>query len=255
MVNKTTNKPVAVQIPNYTDEDHDTWSKLVARQTELIEGRACSLFLAGYPKLALDSMRLPDPTVVSRHLDTMTGWTLSDASNAYLGPTEWFEELIERRFPVTNYIRRPHELDFTPLPDLFHEYFGHLGFFTDQGFADTAQMFGQLYFAAQTDVQRLAVARLWWFSTEFGLIKEGGEMRIYGAGLLSSPGELLHALDTATPKHPFDIRRVAETASAPYGFHEAYFVLDGYEHLRQIVLDYAKLEGLAEPHIPEHTAH
>jgi phenylalanine-4-hydroxylase len=236
----------------YSDEDHETWSKLVARQNDLVQGRACKLFLEGYPRLQLDPARLPDPQVVSQRLRELTGWTLGDAQNEYLGPTEWFEHLNERRFPVTNYIRRPHELEFTPLPDLFHEYYGHLGFFTDQYFADTSQMFGHLYLSARTEEQQLGVARLWWFSTEFGLIHEDGELKIYGAGLLSSSGELVHALKPETPKHAFDIKRVAATASAPYGYHEAYFVIDGYDHLRQIVLDYAKQEGLPAPRPPAH---
>ena len=131
--------------PVYTAEDHNTWAALCKRQTALVADCACRLFHEGYPKLQLDPLRLPDPNFYSEHLRKLTGWTLGDAQNEYLGPTEWFEHLRKCRFPVTNYIRRPHELEFTPLPDLFHEYFGHLAFFTDQYFADTAQMFGQLY--------------------------------------------------------------------------------------------------------------
>jgi phenylalanine-4-hydroxylase len=236
--------------PTFTEEDHQTWATLHERQWELVKGRACRVFLEGFPKLQLDPHRLPDPQMMSKKLQKMTGWTLGDAQDAYLGPTEWFEHLHEHRFPVTNYIRRPNEIDFTPLPDLFHEYFGHLGFFTDQYFSDTAQMFGQLYLASNDERQHLEIARLWWFTTEFGLIREDGEIRIFGAGLLSSPGELLHALKPETPKVDFAIRRVAETASAPYGYHEQYFVVDGMEHIRQILADYAKMEGLQPPVAP-----
>jgi phenylalanine-4-hydroxylase len=235
------------QTPTFTEQDHETWSKLHERQMELVKDRACSWFLEGYPKLQLDPHRLPDPQVVSKRVEGMTGWMLGDAQDAYLGPTEWFEHVKECRFPVTNYIRKPHEIDFTPLPDLFHEYFGHLGFFTNQRFADDAQLFGQLYLSAKTEKQQLAIARLWWFTTEFGLIRENGETRIFGAGLLSSPGELIHALEPSTPRYDFDIAQVTQTASAPYGYHEAYWVLDGYDHVRHIVFDYAKLEGLPEP--------
>jgi phenylalanine-4-hydroxylase len=236
-----------VSTPTYSEEDHAVWAALFERQSQLIQGRACRQFLDGMTRMQYDPKRLPDPVKVSELLRHYTGWTLSDAANAYLGPTEWFEEIIERRFPVTNYIRKMHELDYTPLPDLFHEYFGHLAFFTDQEFADIAQSFGTLYMAAKTETQQLAIARLWWFSIEFGLIKEEGELRIFGAGLLSSPGELLHALAEDTPRYPFDIRKVAETASAPYGYHDAYFVIDSLDHLRQIVRDYAQMEGLTLP--------
>jgi phenylalanine-4-hydroxylase len=231
----------------FAEEDHQTWSKLHERQSKLVADTACKVFLEGFPKLQLDPHRLPDPEVVSARLYDMTGWTLGNAQNEYLGPTEWFEHIRECRFPVTNYIRRPHELDFTPLPDLFHEYYGHLGFFTNQRFADDAQLFGQLYMSAVNERQQLEIARLWWFTTEFGLIREDGKVKVYGAGLLSSPGELMHALKPETPRYDFDIRKVAETASAPYGYHEAYWVIDGWDHLRQIIFDYAKMEGLPTP--------
>lgn len=231
----------------YTAEDHRTWAALYARQIDLVADCACSLFLKGFEKLGLDPKRLPDRDETSARIQRMTGWTLGDAQNAYLGPTEWFEHLAERRFPVTDYIRRPEELDFTPLPDLFHEYFGHLAFFTDQYFADTAQRFGKLYLSAVNERQQLAIARLWWYTTEFGLLCENGVLKIYGAGLLSSPGELAHALKPGTPQYPFDIQRVAETPGAAYSMHEAYFILDDEDHPRRIIKAFAQMEGLPEP--------
>ena len=233
--------------PAFTQEDHDTWSKLYERQSQIIATTACQLYLEGLPKLQLDPHRLPDPTAVSKRLQAMTGWRLGNAQNEYLGATQWFEHLRECRFPVTNYIRRPDELDFTPLPDLFHEYFGHLAFFTDQRFANDVQLFGQLYLSARNERQQLEISRLWWFTTEFGLVRENGAFKVYGAGLLSSPGELKHALEPETPRHEFDIRKVAETPSAPYGYHDAYWVIDGFDHLRQIIQDYAAMEGLPDP--------
>ncbi len=237
--------------PHFADEDHQTWATLYARQLPLVQENACQLYLNGLPRLALDPLRLPDPDVYSTRLKAMTGWTLGDAQGAYLGATEWFEHLAEARFPATNYIRRPHEIEFTPMPDLFHEYFGHLAYFTDPDFADTAQMFGPLYLSANKR-QQSEIARMWWFTTEFGLIREKGAVKIFGAGLMSSPGELQHALDPATPRFDFDIRRVAETASAPYGYHEAYFIIDDVAHIRRILVDYARMEGLPTPDVPNH---
>jgi phenylalanine-4-hydroxylase len=236
-----------VTTPTFSEEDHDTWSKLHERQSQIVATTACQLFIKGFPKLQLDSHRLPDPAIVSERLYGMTGWTLGDAHDKYLDATGWFEHLYNCRFPVTNYIRRPHELDFTPLPDLFHEYFGHLGFFTDQRFADDAQMFGQLYLSAENDRQRTEIAHLWWFTAEFGLIRENGKVKVYGAGLLSSPGELMHALDPDTPRYDFDIRKAAEMPSSAYGYHDAYWIMDGYDHMRQIILGYAEMEGLPAP--------
>lgn len=233
-------------MPNYTAQDHEVWAALYARQMARMPQYACELFLAGLPKLELDSQRLPDPTVVSERLQQLSGWTLGDAENDYLGPSEWFEHITERRFPVTNYIRQPHELEFTPLPDLFHEYFGHLALFTDRRFGDIAQAFGPLYLAAN-ERQQLEIARLWWFTTEFGLIREHGELKAFGAGLLSSIGELNKAFAPATPHVPFDIRRAAETPSAVYEMHQTYFVLESVEHIYDIICEYAHTEGLPQP--------
>jgi len=245
--------PAAVKYSSYTDEDHETWSKLYTRQLGLIGEVVCQEYLDGFPKLGLDPRRLPDPVSVGARIQAFTGWRLGDAQNAYLSAAEWFEHLAECRFPVTDYIRRPHELDFTPNPDLFHEYFGHLAFFTHQSFADMAQMFGQLYLSAQNERQQLAIARLWWYTTEFGLIREGSALKIYGAGLISSPGELLHALKPETPHVPFDIRRVAETPGAAHSMHTLYFILEDSDHPRRIIQDYARMEGLPVPEAPTRT--
>ena len=234
-------------MPTYTEEDHQTWAMLYARQWEHVAPYACETWRQGMPALGLDPQRLPDPHMYSARLSRATGWTLSDAANAYLGPTEWFEALAQRRFPVTNYIRRLHELEFTPLPDLFHEYFGHLAFFTDPFFAETARLFGELYLSSSDERQHLEISRLWWFSTEFGLIREGTALKIYGAGLYSSPGEMLHAFEPTIPQYNFDIRQVAETPSAVYSYHPAYFVLDDPHHIRRIVYDYAAMENLPRP--------
>lgn len=230
-------------MPAYSDEDHRVWAALYARQMPLMDEYASRLFLEGFPRLALDPVRLPDPAVVSARLSELSGWTLGDAQNDYLGPTEWFEHIAARRFPVTNYIRKMDELDFTPLPDLFHEYFGHLGFFAHRRFGDIAQAFGPLYLAAD-ERQRLEIARLWWYTTEFGLIREGGRLKALGAGLLSSPGELRKAFAPDTPRVSFDIRRAAEQPSAVYEMHSVYFVLEGLEHIDAIIREYARMEGL-----------
>jgi phenylalanine-4-hydroxylase len=234
--------------PTYSSQEHNTWAQLYARQKALVTGATCQLFNVGFPKLGLDPLRLPDKATLSARIYQHTQWTLTDAQNGYLGPTEWFEHLAERRFPVTDYIREPHELEFTPNPDLFHEYFGHLAFFTDQAFADSAQAFGKLYLSAKTERQQLDIARLWWFSTEFGFIKEEGALKVYGAGLISSPGEFLLAMKPELPKLPFEIAKVVATAGAAYTMHTQYFVLEDYAHLNRLLSEYASSEGLPHPY-------
>jgi phenylalanine-4-hydroxylase len=233
-------------MPAYSEEDHQVWAALCAIQLPLMERHACRLFLDGWPRLELNPRRLPDPAVVSERLRGLSGWTLGDAQNAYLGPTEWFEHIAERRFPVTNYIRKMDQLAFTPLPDLFHEYFGHLPLFADRRFGAIAQAFGPLYMAGD-ERQRLEIARLWWFTTEFALIREGGELRAFGAGLLSSPGELARAFAPETTRLPFELRRAVEMPSAVYEMHGLYFILDSLEHVYDLIVRYAHEEGLPRP--------
>jgi phenylalanine-4-hydroxylase len=233
-------------LPNYTEQDHQVWAALYAMQWPNMAEHASQIFLDGFPRLQLDPQRLPDPAEVSERLERLTGWTLGDAQNEYLNPDEWFEHITARRFPVTNYIRGPHELEFTPMPDLFHEYFGHLGFFADRRFADIAQLFGPLY-AHADERQKLEISRLWWFTTEFGLIREGGRLKALGAGLISSPGELKKAFAADTPRVPFDIRRAAETPSAVYQMHTVYFIVESLDHVQEIIRDYARMEGLPAP--------
>jgi phenylalanine-4-hydroxylase len=240
MTAKTIDSPT---LPDYTEQDHAVWATLYARQMPALERRACRLFHDGFPRLGLDPLRLPDPAAVSEQLHDLTGWTLGDAQNAYLGRTEWFEHIYERRFPVTNYIRGPHEIAFTPMPDLFHEYIGHLAFFTDRAFADMAQSFGPLYMAAD-ERQQVEISRLWWFTTEFGLLYEGGELRALGAGLLSSIAEMERAFAPHTRRLPFDVRAAATMPSAVHEMHETYFILEGVGQIAAILDEYAAQEGL-----------
>lgn len=228
----------------YSEEDHDTWSKLYARQLKCVEGLTCKLFDDGLRKLNYDPKRLPDADAVSDRIHQFTGWRLTSAQNEYLGATEWFVHINACRFPVTDYIRRPHELDFTPLPDLFHEYFGHLAFYTDQRFADISQQFGELYLEATNPRQQLEIQKLWWFTIEFAFVREDGEEKILGAGLLSSPGELKHAYESGAPHHPFTIDGAIRARKADANYHDEYFVLDSVEQMQDILTEYALREGL-----------
>jgi len=233
-------------MPSYTEQDHETWATLYREQMKRVPDYACELFLRGLPRLQFDPDRLPDPQAISARLHRETGWSLSDAQNEYLNAVEWFEHLCERRFPVTNYIRKPEELEFTPLPDVFHDYFGHLAYFTDPYFADLAQAFAPLFFAGDAR-QQLEISRLWWYTTEFGLIREGGKLKAFGAGLISSIAEMQKAFAPDTLRVPFDIRQAAGLDSAKYHMHSLYFVFDDVQQIYDIIRDYARMEGLPEP--------
>ncbi len=229
---------------HYPAEDHDTWHKLCLNQLELVREVAHPDFHAGFPKLGLDFTRIPDPNLISARLQELTGWTLVDAENKFLDAEKWFHHLASRRFPVTNYIRRPHELAFSELPDLFHEYFGHLSLFARPTIADLSQYFGTIALKAKTDKQILDVARIWWFIFEVGFVRHGDGLKVIGGALLSSPGELKHAIRPEIPKYPFTIEHVTQTPGMYYTYHDFYFYLESLEQIHDILDEYVRREGL-----------
>lgn len=235
---------ISVPIIDYPAEDHDTWRRLCDRQLDLVRSVACQDFHNGFPKLGLDFTRIPDPSVVSARLEGLTGWTLVSAQNKFLDAKEWFDHLVNKRFPVTDYIRRPHEFDFCELPDLFHEYFGHLSLFTHQYFADISEHFGRIAIQAQTEKQLLDVARIWWFIFEVGFIKEGDDLKVIGGALLSSPGELQHSCRPEVRKYPFTIDHVTATPGMYYTYHDFYFYLESVDQIHDILDEYARRESM-----------
>src|SRR5262249_23098003 len=156
-------------------EDHATWSRLFARQKKLVSKVACKEYFKGVKKLSLNPSRVPDRGATSARIKKMTGWTLSDAESKSLSIKKWFEEMDNRSFPVTSYIRKPENFDYTRMPDLFHEYFGHLPFFTSKKFDAMAHEFGKVCKNAN-ERQLLQISRIWSLGVEFGLIKENGKI-------------------------------------------------------------------------------
>ena len=219
-------------VTEYSDEDHQTWHKLCTRQHDLVADVASAEFFPGIARIELDYGRVPDMATMSQRMQHLCGWTLTSAENEYLADDVWFDHLRHRNFPVTNYIRRPHELDFTPIPDLFHEYFGHLAFVSNPSYAAQAEAFGHLYYAVPTE-HRQEIANFWWFSWEFGFIRERGGLKVFGAGLLSSPGELRYALADTTPKIAFDMNKIMAMRRLPHEYHDAYFIYDSFDQIAE----------------------
>ncbi|HVC32306.1 MAG TPA: amino acid hydroxylase [Chloroflexota bacterium] len=221
---------------DYDAEDHHTWNQLCTRQHLLVEDAAAAEFFPGMQRIGLDYTRIPDIRVMSDRLRELCGWTLVSAENEYLADAVWFDHLRNRRFPVTSYIRRPDELDFTPIPDLFHEYFGHLAFVNYAAFAAQAERFGRLYFEVPEE-DRIKVANFWWFSWEFGFIDQEGQLKIFGAGLLSSPGELRYALSAALPKKRFHLNALLAMRRSPHEYHDAYAVYDSFDQIDEVLAE------------------
>jgi len=215
---------------HYTDTEHQTWAFLMKRQLALLPDRACQAYLKGLDILNFPSHRIPQLAEVNAKLLPATGWRVT-AVPALIPFGQFFELLANREFPAATFIRRPEEMDYLQEPDIFHELFGHCPLLTDPVFADFAQKYGELGLQA-TPKQRIYLARIFWYTVEFGLIQEQEGLRIYGAGILSSPGETCYALtDPSVVYHPFSLAQALRTPYRIDIYQPQYFVIDSFSQI------------------------
>ncbi len=215
----------------YTPAEHEVWLTLYERQARLLPGRACEPFLRGLEALDLHRGGIPDFARINAELERLTGWTVIAVSG--LVPDEvFFEHLANRRFPAGRFIRKPEQLDYLQEPDVFHDVFGHVPMLTDPVFADYMQAYGQGGLRAQGMGRLTNLARLYWYTVEFGLLKTTAGLRIYGAGIVSSRAESIFALDDPSPNRlAFDLERVMRTPYRIDDFQQVYFVIPSLEAL------------------------
>jgi len=215
----------------YTPADHAVWKTLFERQTRLLPNRACDEFVAGLRALPIVGDAIPDFRRLSDVLVKRTGWQVIAVPG--LVPDEvFFEHLAHRRFPAGRFIRRADELDYLEEPDVFHDVFGHVPMLMNPVIADFVQAYG----VGGLRAQRLGVlpqlARVYWYTVEFGLVEQHGGLRIYGSGIASSFTESVFALDDASPNRlRFDLERVMRTTYRIDDFQETYFVLHDLDDL------------------------
>ena len=236
----------------YSAEDHAVWDQLFARQSKLLQGRVTDAFLKGLDMLRLSKSGIPDFAELSERLSARTGWRVVAVPG--LVPDEvFFEHLANRRFVAGRFIRRPDQLDYLQEPDVFHDVFGHVPLLSDPAFADYMRAYGLGGLKATRFGALHKLARLYWYTVEFGLIRERGALKLYGAGIASSFGESIYALDDAAPHRIlFDLERVMRTKYQIDDYQQTYFVIDSFEDLRRQTADadftplYRRLEGLAD---------
>jgi phenylalanine-4-hydroxylase len=222
---------LAQPLERYSTEDRVTWGILLARQKALLPRRACDEFLAGLKALALPPDRIPEFSELNRRLADATGWQLVGVHGLIPDPV-FFEHLANRRFPVTWWIRELAQLDYLEEPDLFHDLFGHVPLLMNPVFADYLQAYGRGGLKAQGLGALPMLARLYWYTVEFGLIATPRGLRIYGAGIVSSRSESFHCLESAAPHRiGFDLRRIMRTRYRIDAFQECYFVIDSLQQL------------------------
>ena len=231
---------------HYTAAEHATWKTLFERQTQLLPGRACDEFVQGMRDLPMGADEIPDFRQLSDVLMPRTGWQVV-AVPGLVPDDVFFEHLANRRFPAGQFIRKPHELDYLEEPDVFHDVFGHVPMLMNPAIADFIQAYGVGGLRAQQLGKLANLARVYWYTVEFGLVKQADGLRIYGAGIASSHSESLFALDDASPNRvalnlPHDLPRVMQTDYRIDDFQETYFVITSLDDLLALAnIDFAPL--------------
>ncbi|WP_167072061.1 phenylalanine 4-monooxygenase [Sphingomonas vulcanisoli] len=215
----------------YTAEDHATWDRLFARQSALLPGRVAPEFLAGLDILRLSKPGIPDFAELNDRLGAATGWQVV-AVPGLVPDAIFFDHLANRRFVAGRFIRKPDQLDYLEEPDIFHDVFGHVPMLAHPVFADYIQAYGQGGLRSLDFGALDKLARLYWYTVEFGLLKTADGLRLYGAGIVSSRGESLFALDDPSPNRiGFDLERVMRTPYRIDDYQQTYFVVDSFEKL------------------------
>ncbi|MAS86637.1 MAG: phenylalanine 4-monooxygenase [Micavibrio sp.] len=216
---------------SYTAEEHQTWKRLYERQRALLPGRACDELIQGMDDLDIGAEGIPNFDDLNEKLSKTTGWEVVAVPG--LIPDEPFFELLSRKkFPAGNFIRKPHQLDYIEEPDVFHDVFGHVPLLNNQVYADHMQAYGFGGLRAKDHGTVKNLARLYWYTIEFGLMNTKNGLRIYGAGIVSSPGETIFALDDPSPNRlQFDVMRIMQTDYIIDDYQQIYFALDSFEQL------------------------
>ena len=234
----------------YTAADHDTYRRLYERQRALLPGLASQAFIDALPSLGA-SDRIPRFEEVNERLYKATGWELVGVPGL-IPEVPFFTLLANRKFPVTDWIRKPEEFEYIVEPDIFHDLFGHVPLLFNPVFADYVQRYGQGGLKAQGLGSCEMLSRLYWYTIEFGLIREAGQLRAYGAGILSSSGELAYSVQSPEPQRiALQLERTMRTRYKIDTYQQTYFVIDSFEQLFEMTAAdfapiYERLRGLPE---------
>ena len=214
----------------YTPEEHALYRRLYERQSRLVPRYACPEWIDAIAGLDA-SGEIPRFDQVSKKLKSKTGWEIVPVPGL-IPDDACFTHLANRRFPVTVWLRKPEEFDYIVEPDVFHDFFGHVPLLFDRTYADHLYEYGKGGLKAMRLDAVKFLARLYWYTIEFGLMKVGNAVRAYGAGLLSSGGELAYCVDSAKPRRlPFELERIMRTEYIIDRYQDTYFVIDSFDQL------------------------
>lgn len=214
----------------YTAEQHAVWGILYERRMNCLRDVGSHVFLDGADQIGLRRDCVPDLKEVNEKLAARTGW-MAVAVSGFLPAREFFRCLARRRFPTTVIVRTREQLDYLPEPDIFHDVFGHVPLHANPVFASFLQRFGTLASRAESDEEVQRMARLFWFTVEFGLIRENDRTKVYGSGLISSAGDCANALSERCERRPFSLDAVMSQPFEIDRLQDVLFVIDSFEEL------------------------
>ncbi|GAC1672350.1 MAG: phenylalanine 4-monooxygenase [Candidatus Acidiferrum sp.] len=215
---------------DYPEDKHEVWAELVRRRRPQIEANACREYLEGYEVVGLQENRLPNLSAISARLKPRTGWRTTPVSG-FLPAEAFFEMLAARMFPTTTWLRGRDSLEYTPEPDVFHDVFGHVPMHAHEVFANFLHHYGSVC-ATLKDANSLErLGRLFWYTVEFGLIRENGKVKIYGSGVISSHGECTNVIAGGCEIKNFDLDQVLNTPVRVDQIHKVLFAIENFEQI------------------------
>lgn len=214
----------------YTDEQHAVWAELVQRVLPEIEKHAAREYLEGFQAIGLQRDRLPNLANISARLGPRTGWSSTPVSG-FLPAPAFFEMLANRLFPTTTWLRSRDSLEYTPEPDIFHDVFGHVPMHAHKVFADFLQHYGRVCAAISDQEVLERLGRLFWYTVEFGLIRQGGEIKAYGSGVISSHGECMNVINGGCEVHDFSLEEVINTPVKVDELQKVLFAVESFDQI------------------------
>ncbi|NBO38612.1 phenylalanine 4-monooxygenase [bacterium] len=240
--------------PDYAHEQHSTWAELYKRQSAILSGRVCAEYLDGRELLNFPSNRVPQLADLSRILKNATGWQVIRVEG-YVPEPIFFRLLANKCFPCTDFIRHPTELEYTPAPDMFHDLMGHLPLITNSRFAGFFHAYGLAGLRVRNEEEVAMLGRIYWFTVEFGLMNPNAQKRdlrdvrettIYGAGIVSSVGEIMHSLSDVVKKEPFNAEVLSQRPFDIHHMQDTLFEITSFDELESEFRRWASSKGLLD---------
>jgi phenylalanine-4-hydroxylase len=221
---------IAQDYAEYTSEHHAVWAELVRRRMPQLESSAAQEYLDGFETLCLPWDRVPNLASVSAKLERRTGWNTTPVSGFMPAPA-FFEMLASRRFPTTTWLRSRESIDYTPEPDIFHDVFGHVPMHAHAVFAEFLARYGQLCSRICDAVILERMSRVFWYTVEFGLIRQDGQVKVYGSGLISSNGECSNVINNGCEVRRFELNEVLRTPVKVDEMHHLLFAIESFDEI------------------------